>query len=96
MNELPPRGLVPGCLLRLPARRIGGSARSAPDPCFTLQYLSKFRITLGTPMHFVAPIRTDFPYHSVCLQNLCRESESSVSRRIDLSQAGPEPGTSLI
>ena len=38
--------------------------------------------THGTPggtMHFVEPISIDFPYHSVCLQNLCRESESSVS-----------------
>lgn len=30
-------------------------------------------------MHFVQPISIDFMYHSVCVQNLCRESESSVS-----------------
>ena len=30
-------------------------------------------------MDFVQPISIDFMYHSVCVQNLCRESESSVS-----------------
>eukprot|EP01043_Picozoa_sp_COSAG02_P100425 COSAG02_NODE_36506_length_453_cov_1.661017_1_plen_65_part_10 len=39
-----------------------------------------FRITYGTvppggTVHFVEPISIDFPYHSVYVQNLCRETE---------------------